>query len=156
MKLIPFVAGACRHSDWFLDLADYLVLQPDRVPYNAGQAAWLIPELHTTKSPGTTLGNWIKALIPVERGGPGGKFGSLDMLPADATAGGCRPGAGNELAPVVPGDFIWHCTGHDMRPGLLKVTSPKVIVWPFGLGKALKRSPCDHLDQILGTLHAAR
>ena len=35
VKLIPYAAGKTRHHCWYLHLADYLALQPDRVVYAA-------------------------------------------------------------------------------------------------------------------------
>ena len=59
IKLAAFGAGVDRHSDWFVALADYLVLQPDRAIYSEDAPAWFLPALQKTGSPGTTLGNFI-------------------------------------------------------------------------------------------------
>ena len=67
LKLIIYVAGADRFSCWYLALGDFLALH---APANWAEGdAWLIPELHKNKCPGTTIGDWIKALRPRERGG---------------------------------------------------------------------------------------
>ena len=54
IKLAAFGAGVDRHSDWFVALADYLVLQPDRAIYSEDAPAWFLPALQKTGSPGTT------------------------------------------------------------------------------------------------------
>ena len=69
LKLGALGAGADRHSCWFLAFGDYLVWQPDRVVYSEEDTAWLLPALQQTGSPGTTLGNYIRAMLPKERGG---------------------------------------------------------------------------------------
>ena len=67
-KLIAFVAGADRHCDWFLALGDYMTMHPPPV-YNSDEPAWMIPELHGTSSPGTKLGDWLKAMRPLKATG---------------------------------------------------------------------------------------
>ena len=48
-KLIAIVAGANRHLDWFLDYADYLVLQQSKPVFTDDERAWLMHELHQTE-----------------------------------------------------------------------------------------------------------
>ena len=67
-KLIAFVAGADRHCDWFLALGDYMTMHPPTL-YNSDEPSWMIPELHETGSPGQKLGDWLKALRPLGKGG---------------------------------------------------------------------------------------
>jgi len=70
MKWTCFLPGAHRHACWFLQWADYLVLHQefhapseddDEEDYGDDGRTWLIPELHKSKTPGTTLGRWMKA-----------------------------------------------------------------------------------------------
>lgn len=86
-------------------LADYLVLQTGREAYDVHTAAWLFPELQKTKSPGTQIGNYIKALRPKVKG-----------LPDDANAAGLRPGVINMCSACMPAEFVCAITGQDMRP----------------------------------------
>ena len=116
VKLAAFGAGVNRHSDWFVALADYLVLQPDRAIYSDDDPAWFLPVLQKTGSPGTTLGNFIKALLPADRGGHDSFQDArlvLPELPPGATAGGLRPGASNELRAAMPSELAMHITAHD-------------------------------------------
>ena len=117
IKLVAFGAGVERSSDWFVALGDYLVLQPDRALYSEDNAAWVFPELQKTSSPGTTLGNYIKALLPADRGGHDHYQDPrliLHELPLGVTAGGLRPGACNELLAAMPAELATHVSGHDL------------------------------------------
>jgi len=70
VKLVALGAGISRHADWFVTLGDYLALQPPTSGiYKEGSAAWVFPNLQLTGSPGTTMGNYIRALLPLDRGG---------------------------------------------------------------------------------------
>ena len=116
IKLVALGAGESRHSDWFLALGDYLVLQPDRALYKEEDPNWLFPELQKTSSPGTTLGNYIKAVLPAERGGHKTyqkEHLVVHELPPGVTAGGLRPGACNELRAAMPSELAMHVTAHD-------------------------------------------
>ena len=62
-KIIAYVAGANRHLCFFLNTADYLATRTLPI-YDPAATDWLIPELQVTNSPGTTLDNFIKALLP--------------------------------------------------------------------------------------------
>lgn len=112
-KIIAFAAGADRHCCPFLDWGDYWTLQPLRRAYNPTGANWVIPELQSTNTPGTTLGSYIKALIP---NGPILEFQDYCVagLPPDATAGGIRAGCCNELGAVMPVEIAVRGTGHEV------------------------------------------
>jgi hypothetical protein len=58
------VAGATRQTCPFpfLALGDYLAMQDPTVS-DSSTPGWLLPELQTTSSPGTTLGGFLKALL---------------------------------------------------------------------------------------------
>ena len=114
IKLMAFVCGFTRNQCFFLNFGDYLVLQPDRVPWEEEEADWLIPDLQKTNSPGTTVGNFIRDLQVV-----GGSKAYADVavaeLPSGANAGGLRPGAINALAAIMPPELTVHATGQDLR-----------------------------------------
>lgn len=103
VKIVPFVAGIDRHSCWFVDFADFLAASPMR-PFFDGEAAFLFPELLKVTSPGTAIGNYIKACIPYVKG-----------LSTNANAGGIRPGACNSLLAQMPAEFAVQVTGHELK-----------------------------------------
>ena len=116
-KIIAFVAGADRHCDWFLALADFMAMHAPPI-YNSDEPSWIIPELHGTSSPGTKLGDWLRALRPCEKGGAAGYAGkgySVPSLPENVNAGGIRPGVSNMLSKYMPGELVVHVTGHDLK-----------------------------------------
>lgn len=116
-KLIAFVAGADRHCDWFLALADYMIMHPPLI-YNTDEPSWMIHELHGTSSPGTKLGDWLRALRPLDKGGAAGYAGKGFFVPSlheNVNAGGIRPGVSNMLSKYMPGELVAHMTGHDFR-----------------------------------------
>ena len=81
-------------------LADYLAQHP---PPNWAEAedAYVFPELNAHASPGTALGNFIKALRPRDRGGAAAYADySVPALPDRVSAGGLRPGGCNFLCEV--------------------------------------------------------
>ena len=117
IKLAAFGAGQDRHACWFLGLADYLVTQQDRVIYSEDEAAWVFPRLQKTKSPGTTVGNYIRALLPAARGGHADfqkKGIVVPQLPPGSNAGGIRPGVCNMLNAAMPADIAINTTAHDL------------------------------------------
>ena len=63
------------------------------------------------------MGAYVNALLPVSKGGAQkyAEFAMSEDFPADATAGGFRPGACNELACHMPAEIAVHVTGHDLR-----------------------------------------
>ena len=119
LKIIAFTAGYSRASCWFLTLADYL----NQVrPANWAQAedAYVFPELHAHGSPGTVLGNFMKAMRPNDRGGAVGyKDFAVPALPDRVSAGGLRPGGCNFLGKYMPAEFIAHASGHDLTQARL-------------------------------------
>ena len=67
-KLAALIAGVNRHCCWYLTWADYLTMQNHSKIYAEDEDegdVWLIPELKTTKSPGTKIGEFLKALLPM-------------------------------------------------------------------------------------------
>lgn len=115
LKLIAYVAGADRHADWFIKLGDYLVLHEPPI-YNSDEPVWLVPELHGSDSPGTKLGDFLKALRPPQRGGANAyaEF-AVKELPDSVNAGGIRPGCSNMLTKYMPGEYVVHVTGHELK-----------------------------------------
>ena len=112
VKIVAFVAGVDRYGCFFTSFGDYLttgVLNDQR-----GDVAWLFPDLQSTKSPGTTIGNYMKAVCPSS--GPSSKYGRFIVpeLPRDPCAAGIRPGVINTLASCMPGEFVAHTTGHKL------------------------------------------
>ena len=115
IKLIVFVAGADRHSCFFLHLADYMASRRPPV-YNSDKPAWLIPELHDTSTPAKKLGSYFKDLLPRLRGGAAffAKV-AVGILPDGVSAAGVRPGGCNMLAKYLPGELIAHVSGHEFK-----------------------------------------
>ena len=67
-KLAALIAGVNRHCCWYLTWADYLTMQNHSKIYAEDEDegdVWLIPELKTTKSPGTKIGESPKTLLPM-------------------------------------------------------------------------------------------
>jgi len=94
VKLIALVAGADRSRCVLLALGDYLAMSPTAV-YKADEPAWLIPQLQV-KRPGSTLGDWLRALRTQARGGDDKYWDfAVESLPKRVSAGGVRPGAAN-------------------------------------------------------------
>ena len=117
-KLIAYVAGADRFCCWFLALGDFMAFNPPPI-YNSDEPSWMIPELHGTSSPGTKLGDWLKALRLPSRGGAAGyaEFAKEIKPPLhdNINAGGIRPGCSNFLSKYMPAEFVAHVTGHDYK-----------------------------------------
>ena len=114
LKIIAFTCGSKRTNCWFLTLGDYLhSVRPAN--WTEAEDAYVFPDLHATGSPGTVLGNMIKALRPHERGGAAAyKNFAVPSLPDRVSAGGIRPGGCNFLAKQMPAEFIAHVSGHDL------------------------------------------
>lgn len=84
--------------------------------YNSDEPAWLIPKLQSNNSPGTTLGNWLRALRPSSRGGTADyRDSAVPSLPDRVTAGGIQPGASNMLNKYMLGELAVHVTVHDLK-----------------------------------------
>ena len=77
----------------------------DRVIYSEDDSSWLIPALQQTGSPGTTLGNYIRALLPADRGGHKDFQDPRLVLPQLLPGGGIRPGGINALVAAMPPEF---------------------------------------------------
>ena len=96
VKIIAFVAGVDQYGFFFTNFGDYMttgVLNEQR-----GDVAWLLPDLHNTKSPGTTIGNYVKAVSPGSSlTSKFGKFVASD-LPSNQSAAVIRSGVINSLA----------------------------------------------------------
>ena len=112
-KLVALVPGASRHDDWFLAFGDYMVVVHDAV-YDPDGHNFLIPEIARLQRPGSTLGDWLRDLLPVSEGGTG-SYVLVPSLPARPTAGGMRPAVCNMLAAKMPPEFVIHTTGHHME-----------------------------------------
>jgi hypothetical protein len=106
-KIFGIQAGVDSYHCWFLALADFLccvdrAVFEDDGGFDDGEGDdervkmpnWLIPDLQSTKTPGVKIGNWLKALRPVEKGGSK-KFErfSVPELPDSASAAGMRHGS---------------------------------------------------------------
>jgi hypothetical protein len=91
---------------------DYLTLHEPPI-YGSEEPVWLVPELHGTDSPGTKLGDYLKALKPTTRGGAAAYAEyTVKELPDSVNAGGIRPGCSNMLSKYMPAEFVAHVTGH--------------------------------------------
>lgn len=98
VKLVALPPGATRHECFALLLGDHLCFgrplpqdSDDRLDMDI--VDWVIPELHHTRSPGTALGVWMKALLPGAAGAKHYQSVAIRDLPSDVCAGGIRPGA---------------------------------------------------------------
>lgn len=84
----------------------------------AGVPYWLFPSLNNVKKPGEKLGTFIKAVMPLERGGSTlynqVEVASVQALSENLTAAGIRPGVCNMLTTHMPGEIAVCTTGHDM------------------------------------------
>ena len=62
------------------------------------------------------MGDYLKALKPPHRGGVNAyaEF-AVKELPDSVNAGGIRPGCSNLLAKYMPGDYVVHVTGHELK-----------------------------------------
>jgi hypothetical protein len=116
LKIVAFAAGSHRHNDWFTDLGDYLTVGQMSV-WEEGEPAWVFPQLRGTNgASGTVIGGYLKALLPLDRGGKSnGRYldNLVDSLPDNATAGGIRPGIINELAANMPAELVVQASGHN-------------------------------------------
>ena len=91
LKIIPFCAGVDRDCCFFLAMGDYLA-SAKPANWSAGDA-WVMPKLAVnTTSPGTTLGDWIRALRPRDRNGAAGyEDVAIAALPSRVSAGPHAP-----------------------------------------------------------------
>ena len=94
LKLVIFLPGADRHSDWIIDYADNLCLDRGLTHYDPEQKTWLLPELGGSEATGaaTRLSNYVRGLQPAGRPGALKKYEdhAVKDLPPNPTAGGFR------------------------------------------------------------------
>ena len=126
LKLIPYVAGIDRHSDWLIDFGDVLTLRRGSMVWReaeeGGKKMFLLPDLiaekdgkQTFAGASTKIGNYLKAMQPKDRGGQASwAHVAIETLPPQPTAAGFRPGAADTLCISVPVEMAIHNTGHDM------------------------------------------
>lgn len=107
MKFTAFVAGVDVYLDWFIDFGDMLVIG-ERYLFTDDDAPWLIPALQASQGARTAINTYVKALLPGPAGAAKYQQVAVKSLPADATAGGVRPGAINMLVSSMPGEFAVH------------------------------------------------
>jgi hypothetical protein len=96
-----------------------LALQSKPATHDPTNPAWLFPEVQrATKSPGTTFGSYIKAVMQDGAAKYKNYMAKLEdgsALPLDANASGLRTGACNMLAIHMPLEFCVATTGHHMQ-----------------------------------------
>jgi hypothetical protein len=121
-KLVPFLAGAVENCDFYVALLDYLALSHKELWYPEDEAkpdappspgAWVFPKLHALKSPGTAMGQFMKALVP----GVGAKEYKdfwVRGLRADVSMGATRPGVVNKLSMLMPAEIVAAMTDHEL------------------------------------------
>ena len=110
-KICAMVAGANRHLCFFLDLADFLATHV--LPtYKMWQATFLFSGMQDATC-GTKVGDFMKALLPVKRGGLK-RYAehAVHDLPERPSAGGIRPACINLLVKSIPIEFVKATTGH--------------------------------------------
>ena len=114
LKKAVLVAGANRHADVLLDFGDFFALQRGETHFDAEEKCFIFPKLGE-KDSSTKVTNYLKGLLPAERGGCA-KYAkvALESLPPAPTAAGIRPGACELLAMYVPAEIAVHTTGHDL------------------------------------------
>ena len=76
---------------------------------------WLHPILKTVKSPGTKLGQIIRAVLPGAAATFAKHMVSRITFPQNLCAGGIRPGCINTLCTMMPGFFVTCATGHEIK-----------------------------------------
>ena len=108
-KIFAIQAGIDSYHCWLLAFADFLCCvkrkefeaqggfeddDDDDVDDKVKLPNWLIPDLQSSKTPGTKIGNWLKSLRPVDKGGSK-KYANFSVpeLPDSASAAGMRHGS---------------------------------------------------------------
>lgn len=107
LKFTAFVSGIDLYLDWFIDLGDYFVIG-ERYLYTEDDAQWFIQALQASTSARTAINTFVKALLPGPAGAVKYRQFAVKCLPAEATAGGFRPGAINTLLSAMPGEIAVH------------------------------------------------
>ena len=120
VKRLVFVAGANRHCCWFTALGDRLATESrDSWFHDDEEYHWLFPDLSDTESPGTRIGEYIKALLPHDVSGSSKsklyKDYVVETLPADSNAASIRAGCANMLHVAMPEAFACTTTGHKLE-----------------------------------------
>ena len=121
VKRLVFVAGANRHCCWFTALGDRLATESrDSWFHNDDEEYhWLFPDLSDIESPGTRIGEYIKALSPLDLSGSSRsklfKDYVVETLPADSNAAGIRAGCANMLHVAMQEAFACTTTGHKLE-----------------------------------------
>ena len=117
-KKVVFSAGAHRHLCWFTAFGDRLCSESvsDKKPDEIG-TTWLFPDLCDLYSPGTKIGDYIKALLP--SAGKAKCYALKDYavktLPVDINAASIRRGCCNTLHSEMPEAFAIAVTGHKLE-----------------------------------------
>ena len=75
---------------------------------------WVFPELQASKSPGTVLGTYMKALL-VRGGAKAYEAVAQSELPETINASFFRSGAANFMALSMPAEFVANVTGHPLN-----------------------------------------
>lgn len=99
--------------------------------HDEDEALWLLPSLHRTVKPAQQIGNYIKDLRPVERGGSREyKDFSVDILPENPSAAGLRKGVLYTLNGKAPDKHMCTISGHSVddpdRVSILDSYRPEV------------------------------
>ena len=116
LKVCAIVSGASRHLDWNTALADHLVMALTRPVIKGNETAWLLPFLKDASTPARLLGDYIRDMLPLDRGGSKDYEGyEVPSLPFRPSAAGLRRGACNQLARWLPAELAVHLTGHDLK-----------------------------------------
>jgi len=115
VKLVAFMAGITAASCFFACLGNYLVMCGDRSHiYEQSEPGWVFPELQASKSPGTVLGTYMKALL-VRGGAKAYEAVAQSELPETINASFFRSGAANFMALSMPAEFVANVTGHPLN-----------------------------------------
>ena len=94
----------------------FLILDCMHLRWKDDDPNWLIPALQKTNSPGKTVGDYIRAVLPEQDGGsPVFAEVAVTGVPAHANAGGIRPGASNALTGAMPVEIAVQPTGHPLN-----------------------------------------
>jgi hypothetical protein len=105
-KSLVFSAGANRHICWFIALGDRLATESRDTWYEANEEYhWLFPDLTGTTTPGTRIGEYMKALFPHGVAGSSNKEYKdyvVESLPENVSAASIRAGAANKLHMHMP------------------------------------------------------
>lgn len=117
-KKVVFSAGAQRHLCWFTAFGDRLCSESvsDKKPDEIG-TTWLFSDLCDLYSPGSKIGDYIKALLPTAGKAKCNalKDYAVETLPADINAASIWRGCCNTLHSKMPEAFAIAVTGHKLE-----------------------------------------